>query len=112
MAEAQVAQAQPLIVVDRKVTLSDELVKMAAEGKEIKARLSADKKRIKVIDDRFKAMFEETGLRDMYRPDGTIAVIIGHGSRDILDQERLKAEKPEIVDAYQRTSVFDTPSYQ
>lgn len=112
MAEAEVVQAQPLIVVDRKITLSDELVALAKEGKEVKARLSADKKRIKVIDDRFKALFSESGLREMYRPDGTIAVIVGFGSRDILDQPRLKAERPEIVEEFTRLSTFDTPTYQ
>ena len=78
------------------VTLNEDYTAKAARGAELKELISKAKK----------------GQRTFLNPAGKPVVEIAHGERHILDQPKLKAEKPEIVEAFQTLSTWDTPNYK
>lgn len=94
------------------VTLNEDYTAKAARGAELKELISKAKKELEGIDKVFKGLFDQTGQRTFLNPAGKPVVEIAHGERHILDQPKLKAEKPEIVEAFQTLSTWDTPNYK
>ena len=93
-------------------TLNEDYAAKALRGSQIKAEISKLKKELEPIDALFKGLHAQSGQRTFLRPDGEVAVTVDHGSRMILDQPKLKLDKPDVVAAYQTESSWETPNYK
>jgi len=112
MSIAQVVQIEQAETNGPPVTLPPNMVTLALEGKIVKDRMAADKKRMDTLKDTFDTWFVANNTREATNAAGRVVAVRTHADPVKLDQKMIAKEFPVEFALCQTVQPWDSVSFR